>query len=71
MYLWKRIICKTTCSQINFPVFLMFCLGCCLAFPYFFEIFKTSVVHKGLAYHDLAWYTWLVEIENAKTSTAF
>ena len=28
----------------------MFCLGCCLAFPWSFEKFQASVAHERLAY---------------------
>ena len=50
VFIKKNIICKTACSQINFPFFLMFCLGCCLAFPSFFGKFQASVAHERVAY---------------------
>ena len=44
---------KTACSQINFRFILMFCLGCCSAFPESFGKFQTSVAYKRLVYKNM------------------
>ena len=48
VFMQNNILCKSACSQIDFRIFLMVCLGCCFAFSYSFEKFKPTITHKIL-----------------------
>ena len=47
-FIQNNIICETSCSQINFPFFFMFCLECSQRFLNLLENFRLVLLMKDL-----------------------